>query len=151
MKSSICFFFFSLWFFSYSISSALTLSLSKKIELKTSNWKIIEAIDGDTLKVEIPSMLPLKYSIRINGIDTPEKAGHAKCKEEAELAQKASEFTKNLVSNLKTFKISNVKHDKYGGRLLADVEINNIDVGRFLIKEGFARIYHGEKKLSWCN
>ena len=146
MKFSICFFFFSLCFFSYSITSAL----SAKIELKTSNWKITEAVDGDTLRVEIPSMLPLKYSIRINGIDTPEKAGRAKCEKEALLAKKASEFTKNLVSNIKSFKITNVKHDKYGGRLLADVEINNVDIGRALTKEGFARIYHGEKKLSWC-
>ena len=118
---------------------------------KTSNWKIIEAIDGDTLRVEIPAMLPLKYSIRISGIDTPEKAGRAKCEQEALLAEKASEFTKNLVKNLKTFEISNIKHDKYGGRLLASVKINNIDVGRALQKEGLARIYHGEKKESWCD
>ena len=147
MKSSVCFLFFSLCFFSYSITSAL----SAKIELKTSNWKIIEAVDGDTLRIEIPSMLPLKYSIRINGIDTPEKAGRAKCEKEALLAKRASEFTKVLVNDLKSFKITNVKHDKYGGRLLADVEINNIDVGRALTKQGFARIYHGDKKLSWCN
>ena len=118
---------------------------------KTSNWKIIEAIDGDTLRVEIPAMLPLKYSIRISGIDTPEKAGRAKCEQEALLAEKASEFTKNLVKNLKTFEISNIKHDKYGGRLLASVKINNIDVGRALQKEGLARIYYGEKKESWCD
>lgn len=118
---------------------------------KTSDWKIIEAIDGDTLRVEIPAMLPLKYSIRIGGIDTPEKAGRAKCEQEALLAEKASEFTKNLVKNLKTFEINNLKHDKYGGRLLASVKINNIDVGRALQKEGLARIYHGEKKESWCD
>lgn len=118
---------------------------------KTSNWKIIEAIDGDTLRVEIPAMLPLKYSIRIIGIDTPEKGGRAKCEQEALLAEEASEFTKNLVKNLKTFEISNIKHDKYGGRLLASVKINNIDVGRALQKEGLARIYHGEKKESWCD
>lgn len=129
----------------------LTLGSASAPTLKTSDWKIIEAIDGDTLRIEIPAMLPLKYSIRINGIDTPEKAGRAKCEQEALLAEKASEFTKNLVKNLKTFEISNIKHDKYGGRLLASVKINNIDVGRALQKEGLARIYHGEKKLSWCD
>ena len=140
------------------LSIALTLffvschqAYASNLAPKTSNWKIIEAIDGDTLRVEIPAMMPLKYSIRINGIDTPEKAGRAKCEQEALLAEKASEFTKNLVKNLKTFEISNIKHDKYGGRLLADVRINNIDVGRVLQKEGLARIYRGEKKESWCD
>lgn len=118
--------------------------------LNTSDWKIIEAIDGDTLRVEIPSMSPLKFSIRINGIDTPEKGGRARCEREAHLARKASEFTKKLVKDLKTFKITNVKHDKYGGRLLADVEINDLDVARALQREELARIYHGEAKLTWC-
>lgn len=129
----------------------IIIAYASNLAPKTSNWKIIEAIDGDTLRVEIPAMMPLKYSIRINGIDTPEKAGRAKCEQEALLAEKASEFTKNLVKNLKTFEISNIKHDKYGGRLLASVKINNIDVGRALQKEGLARIYHGEKKESWCD
>lgn len=149
MKIINYFFFFSLFFLTYEITTIISAKAKEQI-LKTSDWKIIETIDGDTLRVEIPSMSPLKYSIRINGIDTPEKAGRAKCEKEAELAKKASEFTKNLVSNLKSSKITNIKHDKYGGRLLADVEINNVDVGRMLIKEGFARIYHGDKKLSWC-
>lgn len=135
----------------FTISTLFTtFCFAAKQAIDTSTWKIIGTTDGDTLKIEIPAMLPLNYSIRINNIDTPEKDSRAQCPKEAKLAEKASEFTRSLTNNVKTFKISNVKHDKYGGRLLADVEINGIDVAQALIKKGLAREYHGEAKQSWC-
>ena len=125
------------------------LLTSSALAQNTSDWKIKEVVDGDTIKIEIPAMLPLKYSIRINNIDTPEKKG--KCKQEIQLAEKASKETKNLFKNYKKVKITNIKHDKYGGRLLADVEVDNINVADYLLSKGLAREYHGEKKSSWCN
>ena len=60
-------------------------------------WEVIRVIDGDTIEVEAP-FLPkeLKLFVRVLGIDTPEKGGRAKCKKEADLAIKASEFTEEV-------------------------------------------------------
>lgn len=115
-------------------------------------WKVIRVIDGDTIEVEAP-FLPkeLKLSVRVLGIDTPEKGGRAKCKAEADLAIKASEFTKNFFEVLGSqASFSNIEWDKFGGRVLANVRIRGDDLGDKLIAAGYARIYNGEKKKSWC-
>lgn len=115
-------------------------------------------VDGDTFKVDAreikDELLKLNYSIRIKGIDTPEKGWRAKCKKEAILGEMASEFTKKALKEAEAKKlpiaINNVEHDKYGGRLLADVYINGKLLASELIEAGLARKYHGEKKASWC-
>jgi hypothetical protein len=115
-------------------------------------WKVIRVIDGDTIEVEAP-FLPkeLKLSVRVLGIDTPEKGARAKCKAEADLAIKASEFTESFFKELgnKAF-FSNIKWDKFGGRVLANVRAHHYNLGEELINRGYARAYNGEKKKSWC-
>ena len=113
---------------------------------------IVKVIDGDTIATQVPNM-PIElhhYSIRVRGIDTPEKGGRAKCPEEAALAQRASLATKRLAMNAKTMTLSNCTHDKYGGRFVCDVKINGYDIGSKLIQEKLARSYDGGKKESWC-
>jgi endonuclease YncB( thermonuclease family) len=115
-------------------------------------WKVIRVIDGDTIEVEAP-FLPkeLKLSVRVLGIDTPEKGGRAKCKTEVDLAIKASKFTESffkVLGNKATF--SNIKWDKFGGRVLANVAFQDNNLAEELIDRGYARIYNGEKKKSWC-
>ena len=116
-------------------------------------WKVIRVIDGDTIEVEAPFFSKeLKLFVRVLGIDTPEKGGRAKCKEEADLAIKASKFTKSFfeeLGNQATF--SNIKWDKFGGRVLANVRVQHNDLGEQLIIKGYARAYNGEKKKSWCS
>lgn len=114
-------------------------------------WQVLRVIDGDTLEVKNECFpTELKLSIRVLGIDTPEKGFRAKCKKEAELAEKASKFTKQFVGKNKTATFRNIKWDKYGGRLLADVEINGKSLAGELIKNNYARSYDGKKKGSWC-
>lgn len=119
------------------------------------SWKVKRVVDGDTLEIE-EHFLPkeLKLSVRIKNIDTPEKAPRAKCKKENALAQEASEFTKKLVENAQDnneeIVFSDLKWDKYGGRLLAVVKIGNKTISDELIKNGLAREYHGERKQGWC-
>jgi len=115
-------------------------------------WKVIRVIDGDTIEVEAP-FLPkeLKLFVRVLGIDTPEKGGRAECKAEADLAIKASEFTENFFKQLGSVAyFSNIKWDKFGGRVLANVRIHHDDLGEQLMIRGYARAYSGEKKKSWC-
>lgn len=114
--------------------------------------KVIRVVDGDTLEVPL-SCLPrdMKLFVRVNGLDTPEKGGRAKCESEAQLALKASAFTKKLVqSSNSVITITDPSWDKYGGRMLGTVLINNINLTQELIKNKLAREYHGELKKSWC-
>jgi len=122
-------------------------------------YKAIRIIDGDTIALNVENEKPLiqklGLSVRIRGIDTPEKAPRAKCEKENILAQKASNYTKNSIEkaqkNRQKITFSEIKWDKYGGRIVAKVMINESDLGQELVRNGLARIYNGEKKKSWCN
>jgi endonuclease YncB( thermonuclease family) len=118
-------------------------------------WKIIESVDGDTFKVDIGANLPKSMntlSVRVFGIDTPEKGGRAKCQDENRLAILASSFTKGLITDEKNvITIDPIGWDKFGGRFDAKVSINGVALDEMLIKMGLAKRYHGEKKSSWCN
>ena len=122
------------------------------------NLSITRVIDGDTVEFNAPFMpdpLPKKLSIRVLGVDTPEKGHRALCPQEAAAAEKASQFTKDTLN--KAYKsnqqvlIELKEHDKYGGRVLGGVIINGQRLSAMLIANGHARPYFGEKKSSWCN
>lgn len=118
------------------------------------DYKIIRVSDGDTVVFEAPFMpAPLKpqLSLRVLGVDTPEKGGRAQCPSEDALAQKASAFTKDSVAKAKKVQIEIKEHDKFGGRVLGDVIIDGQRLSKMLIDNGLARAYFGEKKQSWCN
>lgn len=133
----------------------LPLSLAAKtIEAKIYNFKVLAVKDGDTVVIEAPYLpAPLKpqLSIRILGVDTPEKAPRAKCDIEAERGQAATDFTKKAVANAKQIQVELVDWDKFGGRVLGDVIIDGQRLSSLLIKNNLARPYFGEAKQSWCN
>ena len=117
-------------------------------------YKPIKITDGDTIKLDVskesPLIKKLGLSVRIKGIDTPEKAPRAKCKKESELGQQATKFTTDLVGN-KELLLSQVENDHYGGRIVANVKVGGVDIAQELLKRGLARVYNGEKKKSWCD
>jgi endonuclease YncB( thermonuclease family) len=98
----------------------------------------------------LPAPLKPQLSLRVLGVDTPEKGGRAACPAEAAAAEKASAFTKNLVANAKKIQIELKEHDKFGGRVLGDLIVDGQKLSELLIKNGHARAYFGEKKQSWC-
>jgi len=107
--------------------------------------------DGDTCYV-VAKTLPdnLKnMSIRILGIDTPEIRG--KCLEEKSLALQGRAFANDMFKNADNIEFRNLKWDKYGGRILADVYIDGISYKDKIIEAGLAREYYGDKKIGWCN
>lgn len=119
----------------------------------TYNWKPIKVLDGDTVKFEaswVPKPLKQEISVRVLGIDTPEKKPRNKCDQEDELAQKASKFTKDKIANAKSIQVKVDDWDKYGGRILGHIIIDNKSISDELIENGLARPYHGEAKSSWC-
>ena len=125
----------------------------KKPEGVVHDLKIMRVIDGDTVEFEAPFLvdpLPKKLSIRVWGVDTPEKSFRAKCEKEAAMGAEASQFTKDLVANAKTTQISIYQWDKFGGRVLGDVLIDGQSLTKLLIDKGYAREYYGDAKESWC-
>lgn len=115
--------------------------------------KITRVIDGDTVAFEAPFLpAPLKpeLSIRVYGVDTPEKGHRAQCQSEDLLGKAATNFTKDTIANAKNLKIVLISWDKYGGRVLGDVIVDGNSLRLALINKGYAREYYGEAKTSWC-
>ena len=116
-------------------------------------YEITRVIDGDTVEIAVdflPSPLPPKLSIRVMGIDTPEKAPRAQCDAEAALAKKATAFTKSAVANATEIEVVILKWDKYGGRVLGEVYLDHQSLAESLVSAGLARHYKGDAKQSWC-
>jgi len=130
--------------------AALLLSAAPAV---ATPYEITRVIDGDTVEIAVdflPEPLPPKLSIRVMGVDTPEKAPRAQCDAEADLAKKASAFTKNAVANALEVDVVILKWDKYGGRVLGEVYLDHQSLAESLISAGLARPYKGEAKSSWC-
>jgi endonuclease YncB( thermonuclease family) len=116
-------------------------------------WKVEKVIDGDTIKFQVPFLpAPLKpvLSVRILGVDTPEKKPRNKCDKENALAQKASTYVIETVAKANVVQVKLVSWDKYGGRVLGDVIVDGKSLSELLIQNGHARAYFGEKKSDWC-
>ena len=110
--------------------------------------KVIKVYDGDT--ITIASKMPYKdspiyrFSVRINGIDCAEIKG--KTESEKQCAILAREHVEHIaLNNIVT--LENVELEKYG-RILADVYVNNINIGNSLIEKRLAVSYDGGKKQS---
>lgn len=116
--------------------------------------KITRVIDGDTVAFEapwLPDPLKKELSIRVFGVDTPEKSFRAHCPQEDQKGQEATKFTKEKVFGAKAVKIELMDWDKYGGRVLGDIKLDGESLRMLLINNGYAREYYGEAKQSWCN
>lgn len=116
--------------------------------------QILRVIDGDTVVISapwIPQPLKPEISIRVLGVDTPEHAGRAQCDIEARNADASTQFTQQAIAASKKQQVIFKQWDKYGGRILGDVLLDDRSLTDMLIQNGYAREYHGEKKTSWCN
>ena len=126
----------------------------KQKEGVTYDAVITRVIDGDTVAFQAPFLpAPLKQelSIRVFGVDTPEKGFRAACPSEDARGQAASAFTKAQINASTKRQIILMDWDKYGGRVLGDVILDGKSLRMMLIQQGYAREYYGEAKTSWCN
>jgi endonuclease YncB( thermonuclease family) len=114
--------------------------------------KVIKVYDGDT--ITIASVLPnttepiYRFSIRLNGIDTPEIRG--KTQEEKELAVQVRDALTDKIYG-KMVELRNVGNEKYG-RVLAEIYLDGENINQWLVDENFAVAYDGGKKhrpASW--
>jgi endonuclease YncB( thermonuclease family) len=114
---------------------------------------LTRVVDGDTVAFRadwLPQPLKPELSVRVYGVDTPEKGFRAKCPQEAQRGEMASAFTKQAISASKHRQVVLMDWDKYGGRVLGDVLLDGQSLRMMLIQNGFAREYYGEAKTSWC-
>lgn len=118
------------------------------------NARIEEIYDGDTVKIIILfGDIPVRFSLRILGIDTPEiKHGDGRLPEEHHAAIKVRDYMRSLfpTNRLNIANICIRDWDKYGGRVLGDLFLpTGENISEILISGGWARSYRGEKKKPW--
>lgn len=136
------------------MSLSISVYAQKQPTGVTYDVEITRVIDGDTVAFSapfLPDPLKKELSIRVYGVDTPEKGFRAKCPQEDTKGKAATEFTKKLVQSATKKQVVLFDWDKYGGRVLGDIILNGQSLRQLLIKNGFAREYYGEAKQSWCN
>lgn len=141
---------YSLYILLLSLSiNAESLKKIKYPDMEVS--KITSVYDGDTFRAHIkdmPKIVGYRMSIRINGIDTPEKKG--KCQKEKTLAKKAKNLTKSLLKNAQSIILRDIKRGKYF-RIVADVYVDDVSIAQELIKHRLAVPYDGgHKAKNWC-
>ncbi len=109
-------------------------------------------IDGDTFNatVNIDKDINIKARIRILNIDSPELKGD--CDTEINLAKQSKERLIQLLPKGSVIELSDLKDDKYLGRINAIVKNSDgLDVSKTLIDEKLAVPYSGGKRISWCD
>ena len=135
----------------------------KKKELKKCTWDntntyipqleygyVIKVYDGDTITVAgypYKNSTPYRFSLRLNGIDTPEL--RTKCEKEKELGYLVKEKLQNKILN-KIIYIKDISIEKYG-RLLCNIYENKDDensINQWIIDNNMGTIYNGEKKTT---
>jgi endonuclease YncB( thermonuclease family) len=107
---------------------------------------VIKVYDGDTItvasKIPIPNCPLYRFSVRLNGIDCPEK--RTKNVSEKETAMLAQKRVADLILH-KRVVLQDVQLEKYG-RLLARVYVDDICINDLLVKERLALAYDGGTK-----
>lgn len=109
--------------------------------------------DGDTVELNRPLVFGQRVSIRVRGVDTPEKNGA--CEAERQLARRASAMTTDLIDRAgHRARVIKPSFDKYGGRFDADVILvidgKRISLAGALISAKVAVAYDGGRKINWC-
>lgn len=119
-----------------------------------SDMKILRVIDGDTIKITAP-FLPEPFkktlSLRIDGIDTPEKGHRAKCAKERLLADQARRYATQLIDESKNPVVYIKGWGKFGGRVIGDIRLDVDFLSKKMIDKGLAVRYNGGTKVKdWC-
>lgn len=111
---------------------------------------VIRVVDGDTAQVRVHIWLgqDIETMVRLDGIDTPELKG--RCAREQGLARQAKDLLRQTIEG-KTIRLYDIRHDKYGGRIVARMALpDGGDIAALLHQARLAHIYDGGKRNSWC-
>ena len=106
--------------------------------------QVVDVYDGDTFKIDLPSMHPLfgdDLSIRLFGVDTPEMRGTTD--EVKVLAIQAQKLTEKALQTASKIELKNPQRGKYF-RIVSEVWIDGESLADMLKKKGLAKDYDGE-------
>jgi micrococcal nuclease len=138
-----------------TITLSIALTKTTPIPKKLNNYgnvvvsKVVSVYDGDTFRVNIKNHPPIighNIPIRLNGIDCPEIRN--KKVDVKQLAVEAKELTERSLKTAKKIELKNMKRGKYF-RIIANVEVDGVDLGDLLVKKGLAKVYDGGSKPAW--
>lgn len=112
----------------------------------------VKNYDGDTVTFNIPKVHPLLgkgISVRILGLDTPER--HTKNVCERRASAKAQKIVHDVLVSAKQIDLVNISRDKYF-RIDADIIADGKNVKDIIMKANLAVPYDGGKKakVDWC-
>lgn len=107
---------------------------------------LLRVLDGDTYELLLEGF-PTR--VRLANADTPETGSRAKCAQELDWGNRATDFVREQVDTRVVAVFPTGKLDKYR-RVLATVTIDGEDLGGLLVKNGLARWYGGERRRAWC-
>ncbi|MFQ5783952.1 MAG: thermonuclease family protein [Alphaproteobacteria bacterium] len=111
---------------------------------------VLRVIDGDTIVVRARIWLgqDVETRVRLTGVDAPELRGA--CARERTLARSARTFVSTRIADAPV-SLSDIRYDKFGGRVLARVtSATGDDLGALLVAAGLARFYAGGARAGWC-
>ncbi|MBX4996719.1 thermonuclease family protein [Rhizobium lentis] len=114
----------------------------------------LTAVDGDTVKCDGQKMRLLGEGVPfVSGIDTPEIGSHAKCLKERKLALIAKGRLKELLAEkgLRVIFSGSVDQTQSHRPLVNIYRTNGEEIGRKLLREGFARSWSPKRKNDWCD
>ncbi len=99
--------------------------------------EVERVVDGDTVRVsaEIWVDQRLSVSVRLRGVDAPELY-RPQCEAERAMARRAKAFVEERIGD--SVRLSEIEHDKYGGRVVARIETASGDLGEALVGAGLA-------------
>jgi micrococcal nuclease len=133
------------------IASAIAVAATAREVLEGPIPAIVtEVIDGDTIAVRAQVWLGqiVETRVRLLGVDTPEL--RAACAGERLQAEAARDFVRHATAG-GTVRLRDLSFDKYGGRVLARVELpGGRDLAEALFGADLARRYGGRQRASWC-
>lgn len=111
--------------------------------------EVVRTIDGDTVvaEVEIWPGQTMTTSVRIRGVDTPEKRTKDKCEKDA--ANAATEFT--IAFHLgRECRLVDVELGKFAGRVIGDLECGGELLSEALLASGHGHRYGSARVSDWC-
>ncbi len=109
--------------------------------------ELVRVIDGDTLLVNARPwpQQTMEVYVRIRGIDAPEI--HAKCDDIRQAGERALQHLQMLTGQSSQLQLVNISGDKYFGRVLADVRLEDgTDAGHVLLAARLVVPYSGGRK-----
>ena len=117
------------------------------------SWPVVRVVDGDTVKVDASADLPpelASLSVRLRGVDTPEKGRRAKCEAERQAGRAATAFTEDAIGKARKILVRDPAWGKWGGRVIADLILDGRSLSAALLDAAHGRPYRGGKRKGWC-